>query len=221
MLKTLARAPAMLAMFIAAAPVFSAHAQEAREAAARKFPRVEMFLGFSYLNATLGSQSSVFVPDGRDYAGIQATPKLNLHRNIGLLMDMSPAFAGTRLVPPFGSDTDFTLETYHLLFGPEVTLRRAKFNAFAHALAGKAFTTLTLAKNSCSSVYDICPDFSVYHPRNLAHQSNLVLGFGGGVDINWKRHWAIRLFQADYIPARVDGKWEKGFRASTGLILKF
>ena len=55
----------------------------------------------------------------------------------------------------------------------------------------------------------------------LAHRTNLAFGAGGGIDRNWKRHFAFRLFQADYIPTRLDGKWESHFRIGTGILVKF
>jgi hypothetical protein len=50
---------------------------------------------------------------------------------------------------------------------------------------------------------------------------NLALGFGAGVDLNWKRRFAIRFVQADYIPARLAGHWESNFRLSTGIVFRF
>jgi hypothetical protein len=55
----------------------------------------------------------------------------------------------------------------------------------------------------------------------LAHRTNLAFGAGGGIDRNWKRHFALRLFQADYIPTRLDGRWESHFRIGTGILVKF
>jgi hypothetical protein len=190
--------PAMLAAVLA----FSVHAQQAPNAKIREFPRWEWFWGFSYLNTSLGSQASLFAPTSPNYYGIRTTLKRNLHENIGLLLDAGGGFGRTRVASQLKPDTG------QVLFGPQFTFRSRKFSAFAHPLVGVNTTTLPLV-TSGSSVGD------------LVSRRHFALDFGGGMDINWKRSVAIRLFQADYIPTRSDGKWEKSFVVSTGVVLRF
>lgn len=220
-MKTAARS---LVILVAAAASLSARAQEKP---ARTFPRVEVPFGFSYLNATLGSESSLFAPAGHGYLGGHLDVKVNLNKNIGVLMDAVATDASTRLVPPSGHS--FSLGRNQLLFGPEVAFRRRRFNVFAHTLVGFASMDLSSEQKNCVDVAiytlsSIClnPDGSTTPGFvDVVRRRNLALSFGGGLDVNWKRHWALRLLQLDYMPARVDGGWVQGFAVGTGLILKF
>jgi hypothetical protein len=176
--------PAMLAAVLA----FPIHAQQtpggasdkaaqAPNAEARKFPKWEWFWGFSYFNTRLGSQASVFAPTSRNYYGIRTALKLNLHKNIGLLLDAGGGFGRTRFASQLKPDTG------QVLFGPQFTFRSRKFSAFAHPLVGVNTTTLPLV-TSGGSVGD------------LASRRHFAMDFGGGLDINWKPAVAIRLFSA-------------------------
>jgi hypothetical protein len=107
------------------------------------------------------------------------------------------------------------------LAGPEFTLRTRNWNTFAHTLFGLTRTSLSeLNGYSCCSYGSY---ISVETPNyvNVAHRTNLAFGVGGGIERNWKKHFAFRLLQADYIPTRLDGRWESHFRLGTGIILKF
>jgi hypothetical protein len=184
---------------LAAALAFPVHAQQT---SAQTFPKCEWFWGFSYLNTSLGSQSSMFGPTSPNYYGIRTALKLNVNKNIGVLLDAGGGFGRT------SSPSQVKPDTGQVLFGPEFTFRSRKFNVFAHPLVGVNTTSLSLV-TSDGSVGDF-----------VSHR-HFALDFGGGLDINWKRSVAVRIFQADYIPTRSDGKWEKGFGVSTGIVLRF
>lgn len=71
-------------------------AQQVPSAEAREFPRWEWFWGFSYLNISLGSQSSLFAPTSPNYYGIRTALKLNLRKEIGVLLDAGGGYGQTR-----------------------------------------------------------------------------------------------------------------------------
>jgi hypothetical protein len=177
-------------------------AAQAPNAEIQTFPRWEWFWGFSYLNTSIGSQASVFAPTSRNYYGIRTALKLNLHKNIGMLLDAGGGYGQTRPTSQLKPDTG------QLLFGPEFTFRGRKFSAFAHPLVGVNTSNLPVV-TSDGSVGD------------LVSRKHFALDFGGGLDINLKPAIAVRLFQADYIPTRSAGKWENGFDVSTGIVLRF
>jgi hypothetical protein len=177
-------------------------------------------LGYSYANLNLGSQSSLFVPAGHSFNGGQLDAKLNLRKHVALLFDFAGQSGDSKIPDPLGFETHMQLDATQFLVGPEFTVRTRKFNAFAHTLFG-----LTRMSLSELNGYSSCASFDVVYPCpsdvNLAHRTNLALGAGGGIDLNWKKHFAFRLLQADYIPTRLDGKWESHFRLGTGMIVKF
>jgi hypothetical protein len=115
------------------------------------------------------------------------------------------------------------LETTQFLAGPEFTVRTRRWNTFAHALFGLAGTSLSELNGYTDCFYGL-PAPAANGCRNyvnVAHRTNMAFGFGGGLERNWKKHLAFRLVDADYIPTRLDGKWEGQFRVGTGLIVKF
>jgi hypothetical protein len=178
------------------------NAEQAPNAEAQNFPRWEWFWGFSYLNTSLGSQANLFAPTDRNYYGLRTALKLNLRRNIGVLLDAGGGFGRTRFPSQLKPDTG------QVMFGPEFAFRSRKFSAFAHPLVGVNTTTLPLVTSGGSV-------------GALVSRRYLALDFGGGLDLNWKRSVAIRLFQADYIPLRSGGKWETTLGVSTGIVLRF
>lgn len=189
-------------------------------ASPRQFPRVELFVGYSYANLNLGSQSSLFVPAGRSFSGMQFDAKFNQRKYLAWLFDVSGQWSHSRIPDPLGYETHMQLDSTQLLAGPEFTLRTHKLNIFGHALLG--FTRMSL-----SELNGYTWDAGVYAPVqtpnyiNLVHRTNLGFGAGGGIERNWKNHFAFRLLQADYIPTRLDKKWQSQLRLGTGMIVKF
>jgi hypothetical protein len=189
-------------------------------ASPRQFPRVELFVGYSYANLNLGSQSSLFVPAGRSFSGMQFEAKFNQRKYLAWLFDVSGQWSHSKIPDPLGYETHMQLDSTQLLAGPEFTLRTHKLNIFGHALVG--FTRMSL-----SELNGYTWDAGVYAPVqtpnyiNLVHRTNLAFGAGGGIERNWKKHFAFRLLQADYIPTRLDKKWQSQLRLGTGMIVKF
>lgn len=177
-------------------------AASALPARAQKFPRSELFAGFSYSNFNLGPQTAAFAPTGHNYYGFDMALSINPKSYLRLfLFDLG--WQHGKSVFPEG------IGNAQVLFGPQFVIRRSRMNAFAHTLFGLTNTHL----GGCG--------FSSPCTVNHANSTNFALGFGGGVDLNWKRRLAVRLVQADYIPARLSGQWENNFRISTGVVFRF
>src|ERR1700726_3963338 len=196
--------------------VLAAPQANAQERGPRQFPRVELFVGYSYANVNLGSQSSLFAPAGRSYNGGQIDAKFNLRKHIALLFDFAEESGRSKNPDFFGYETHMQLDTTQFLVGPEFTLRKRNFNTFAHTLFGLTRTSLSAFDGYTYGYGGSTADYI-----SLIHRYNLAFGAGGGIERNWKKHFAFRLFQADYIPTRLDGKWESHFRVDTGVIVKF
>jgi len=84
------------------------------------------------------------------------------------------------------------LARYHLLAGPEWTIRYGRSTFFVRALAGAASQqALRPAGN------EVDPTAEVKTRWGFA------LGFGGGYEVRLGRHWTLRAAQIDFIPARM------------------
>jgi hypothetical protein len=63
-----------------------------------------------------------------------------------------------------------------------------------------------------------------HYGQRTGNWSTFAMGFGGGLDVPLNDHFAFRVFQADYIPARqafgLSG-WNSNLRVQTGLVFTF
>jgi hypothetical protein len=180
----------------------SAHSQEKNY--------FDLFIGPSYGKMALGSEAALFAPTSRNFYGLEFNVKMNLHKNLGIiLLDAGMLFGHTKIPSPLGSqfDAHTSLQSYQFLFGPEVAYRNRQVQPFAHGLFGANHTAVVwdLGNNSLS----------------LIGRTHFALGAGAGLDVNFKEHFAYRVFQADYIPTLVNGRWEKNYRVSTGIVVRF
>jgi hypothetical protein len=188
----------LLAAMLASAAAIPARPQE--------FPRWEAFGGFSYANVSLGPQVNLFGPVSKNYYGLHLGVNFNPHRNFSLVLtDLGIQSRGST-IPPVIRKSNNDLVTSQALFGPQLTIRTSKANGFAHALVG--VTNARLVESDSFGTID------------LVRKTNLARGFGGGVDLNVSPRLAVRLFQADYVPTRLHGKWQNDFRVSVGVVFR-
>ena len=181
----------------------SAHSQEKNY--------FDVFIGASYGKLALGSETALFAPTSRNFYGLEFNVKMNLHKNLGIiLLDAGMLFGGTNIPSPLGSlfDANTSLQSYQFLFGPEVAYRHRKVELFGHGLFGANHTAV---------VWDIGSD----NNPTLIGRTHFALGAGAGLDVSFKEHLAYRVFQADYIPTLVNGRWENDYRVSTGVVVRF
>ena len=54
-----------------------------------------------------------------------------------------------------------------------------------------------------------------------ASESAFAMAFGGGLDYNLNKNFAVRVGQFDYLPTRFGDATQNNFRYSTGIVLKF
>lgn len=171
----------------------------------------DVFIGPSYGKMALGSETALFAPTSRNFYGLDLNVKMNLHKNVGIiLLDAGMLFGHTKIRSPLGSqfDAHTSLQSYQFLFGPEVAYRGRQVQLFAHGLFGA---------NHTAAVWDI----SSNHSLSLIGRTHFAFGAGAGLDVNFKQHFAYRVFQADYISTLVNGTWEKNYRVSTGIVVRF
>lgn len=174
--------------------------------------RFEVFGGYSYLNISpktdrIPADSANNRFDGRiGQHGFGINLVGNLSANIGIVADFSRNTADEdRRILNVKADT----RTMVFLFGPRFSSRSDTMTAFGQVLIG------VMKRRIASEEF------------NLSH-TDLAFALGGGVDIGATKHFAIRLFQFDYIPSRgednipdIGKRWSHNFRAQTGLVFRF
>ena len=105
--------------------------------------------------------------------GIQGNVCVNLSRRFILITDFGAQF----LI--------FGIDRYEYLFGPRISKRSARVSLFGHAFLGAMTRRDEFLFSSGSELH-----------------TGVGMGFGGGVDLNLGRRFALRLLQADFLPGR-------------------
>ena len=104
------------------------------------------------------------------------------------------------IVGDFGGQYKDSAHVYEYMGGPRFTARMKKASVFAHALFGGA--TIGGGTDSVS-------------------ENGFAMGFGGGVDVNANKHFAIRLIQFDWVPVHMSGTWfNNQVRFGFGIVFK-
>jgi len=177
---------AVLSLFGAAA-----HAQEG--------PKIDVFVGYSYLQANPGVRGS----DSFHLHGGTASVNYNLKPWLSAVADFGGYNQGR---VPFTRNSG-TLGTY--LFGPRVSYRHfGKLTPFGQVLFGAAHANP-----------------QVFGTRNS--ENAFAMAVGGGVDYQLFRHIAIRPIEGDYLLTRfrvgtlVSRQTENNARISTGFVFRF
>jgi len=95
----------------------------------------------------------------------------------------------------YGSPHDSTVHLYTFLFGPTVAFPSDKVTVFLHALLGGTHVT--------------------------EESTAFAMAYGGGVDVNVNKKFALRVGQFDYLYTHIGGESEHHFRYAGGIVLKF
>jgi peptidoglycan-associated lipoprotein len=149
----------------------------AATACAQHSPKVEIFAGYSYLdanykvNTTLGSGSG-----GESFNGGSASGSYNYKPWFGAVAD----FGGYNLHENYGSET---LYTY--MFGPKFALRQGRVTTYVQALVGVGHISTTNNINGTLEPY--------YSKNGLAAAA------GGGMDLRLTHRLAVRVVQVEYM----------------------
>jgi len=131
--------------------------------------------------------------EGDQFFGWQSDLTFNFKSRYGFTADFSGQY-GRVTVPGVGR---FDVAEYQYLFGPRIAARGEKFTGFVHGLVG--FAQISVGGGSASG---------------------LALGLGGGLDWNIGDQYALRIFQIDYVPAKISGIWGHQSRLGVGFVLK-
>jgi opacity protein-like surface antigen len=183
----------------------------------RPAPKFDLFLGYSYLRAvpTLAAGNRMV-----DLNGGSTSLAYNFNSYLGLVADFG-GFNDTQLrlsgaAPAIVANSSGTAYTY--LIGPRLSFRGYdRFTPFAQVLFGGIHASNVTLSSDCTGVGCIL----------LPSESKFALTAGGGLDLNLRRHLAIRLIQAEYLmtsfddPSTGKGATQNDIRLSAGVVLRF
>lgn len=182
-----------LVVFLAATGVL-ANAQEAAPT-----PKAEVGLNYSFTNLFPGSGASSFMMQGGS-----GTFVYNLNSTLGVVADLGGYHNGSAV------NLDPTMFSY--LFGPRVSLRKARFTPYFQALFGGARVSTNLV------------DF--LNGGNTVTANNFAMAFGGGLDVRVNDHIAVKPFEVEYLMTQFPNLWtpndvQHNLRYSAGLVFRF
>lgn len=156
-------------------------------------PKVELFLGYSYVRAMpLKLENRI-----RWMHGGNGSIAFNVNNYVGLVADFAGyrsdeiRLTGAGSPPSFVLDADGKVFTY--LFGPRLSYRQHdRVTPFAHALFGIAHAS-EVSIPGCSGFPSCTP---------LPSENVFAMALGGGIDVKVHRNVAIRIIQAEYLMTR-------------------
>lgn len=180
-------------------------------------PRVELFLGYSYLRAvpTLAVGNRLIWLNGGS-----ASIAFNVNRYLGLVGDFG-AYTNSKMQFTGAYTSTVNVNNanagaFSYLSGPRLSFRQhERITPFAQALFGGMHAnqvTLTGCTVNCTI---------------LPSQSSFAMTAGGGLDVRVRHHLAIRVIQAEYLMNRFDSYTtgaagtQDDMRLSAGLVFRF
>jgi outer membrane protein OmpA-like peptidoglycan-associated protein len=180
-------------------------------------PRAELFVGYSYLRAmpapAVGNRLMWM-------NGGSTSLALNFNRYLGVVGDFG-AYTNSemRFQNGYGSTVDVdnaNVGAFSYLFGPRISFRsHSRVTPFVQALFGEMHAnavTLTNCTSSCTF---------------LPSEDTFAWAAGGGLDVRVRRHFAIRLIQAEYLMTRFPDystgltTSQNDMRLSSGIVFRF
>jgi outer membrane protein with beta-barrel domain len=195
----------LFVLFVLFVPSVSAQAQD--------HPRGEVWVTYSVYRA------DVDILDNETLHGYGLGAQWNLSPNFGFAGEFTSNHGASGPVTIFLPgvvvlipDLDTTVRTF--VAGPRISYRAKPVTVFAHALFGGANSKLR-DENGISGFEDSNTEFAMV--------------FGGGIDVNLGRHYAIRAGQFDYVPIHTDinqrfsgasSSWLHNFRYQVGFVFK-
>jgi outer membrane protein OmpA-like peptidoglycan-associated protein/opacity protein-like surface antigen len=180
-------------------------------------PRAELFVGYSYLRAMPAPAAGNLV---MWMNGGSTSLALNFNRYLGIVGDFG-AYTNSKIQfqGGYGSTVDVdnaNIGAFSYLFGPRLSFRsNSRITPFAQVLFGGMHAN-KVTLSGCTSSCTLLPD-----------QNTFAWTAGGGLDIRVKRHFAIRLIQAEYLMTRFQDystgstSSQNDMRLSSGIVFRF
>jgi opacity protein-like surface antigen len=182
-------------------------------------PRVEVFLGYSYLRAVPSPAA------GNRLGwlnGGSASIAFNLNRYLGIvgdfggLDDTQLLLSGAGANPTTTVDSSGTVFTY--LFGPRLSFRgHDRVTPFGQVLFGGIHASEATLSSGCTGTGCTL----------LPSESKFAMTAGGGLDVKVNHHLAIRVIQAEYLMTNFEDRTtgasatQNDMRLSSGIVFRF
>jgi outer membrane protein OmpA-like peptidoglycan-associated protein len=180
-------------------------------------PKVELFVGYSYLRAVPAPAAGnrlVWMNGGSTSLAYNLNHYLGLVADVGDYTNSEVRFKGAYGATVDVNDADGGVLSF--LFGPRISFRNhERFTPFVQALFGGAHAsevTISHCTFSCTL---------------LPTENTFAWTAGGGLDIRVRRHFAIRLIQAEYLMTRFQDystgatASQNDMRLSSGIVIRF
>jgi outer membrane protein OmpA-like peptidoglycan-associated protein len=187
--------------------------------AEQDFPKVEVFLGYTYWRAMPANFDNRI-----DWLhGESDSIAYNFDSHVGIAFDFA-GFPDTSVrlatfsTPPTQIfNASGNVFTY--LVGPRLSFRRGRITPFIQVMVGAALAS-AVTINGCTGDPDCRP---------LGSEYAFAMTSGGGLDITIFKHIAFRLIQAEYLTTRfhnppannAGNDWQGNLRLSTGFVFRF
>ncbi len=203
----------------AAAPIPSAPdaaAMPHREGQGNGVPKVELFLGYSYLRAMPTMEAGnrlVWLHGGSTSIAFNLNRHLGLVADFGVLTNSQMRFTGAYTSTIDVDNPNVAVLTF--LGGPRLSFRHERFTPFVQALFGGIHANQVSIAN-CTFGCTLLPSENAF-----------ALTAGGGLDINVRRHLAIRIVQAEYLMTEFRDYstgatgMQNDMRLSAGIVFRF
>jgi opacity protein-like surface antigen len=175
---------------------------------AQETPKVELFGGYSFANASFISRVNV---NGWNLSGT-----VNLNRWFGVTTDFGGLYGISTTTILSSVTTSFDGHVHTFLAGPQFSFRREKVTPFGHFLLGGA----RLAGTATLSFLIPLPPIPIIPGPVSVSNSAFSLAVGGGVDYEICQRFAWRV-QTDYLQTGFSGGRQDNFRLSTGIVFRF
>ncbi len=179
-------------------------------------PKVELFLGYSYLQGVpklAAGNRLVWLNGGSASIAYNFNRYLGIVADVGALTNSQVKFQGAYTSTVDVNNANVNVVTY--LFGPRFSFRHDRITPFVQVLFGGAHANavvLTPCTFSCTL---------------LPSESGFAMTAGGGLDIRVHHHFAIRVIQAEYMMTRFQDyttgatATQNDMRLSSGIVFRF
>jgi len=166
--------------------------------AADDHPKVETFLGFTYMRLNSATNIPAVSANG---GGGQAA--VNFNKWVGFVMDIGAVHNGNI----GGNHLDSTFINY--MFGPRVSLRYSRVTPYFNILAGGMHVGNSIPVSAIPIAIQPLPGFPTMTPgqpvtlRAVASQTAFAWSAGGGLDIKINKFVSFRPIGLDYVMTRL------------------
>jgi opacity protein-like surface antigen len=180
-------------------------------AAQEQTPKVEVALNYSYVRFSPSVPNS----SNRSLNGGGGDFMYVFNRWWGLKAELTGYGSQTAKVPFQGGTLTNSANLFTYLFGPEITYRTNHVNVFGEVLVGGAHASTFLNLQREAGLTGAAPSENAFS-----------LATGGGVDIYFSKHVAVRAAQVDYLMTRFTNPLtgqnsQNNFRYQGGIVFAF